>query len=352
MMKWTPETLDRAVEALARCRVMNQALAIVRGEVGDWVTVDALDAALRRHRGTSAFACLGSRATGSPPPPYEAGPPSKPPVHVVDDEAPETLREFPAAPALPLGWCSGRADVTLFVPDAHWPFADRGAWETMIHCARRLRPRRIVILGDFLDFFQVSSHDKDPSRLTTVESDAAVAREALDQLDGLGAEEKHFLEGNHEKRLQKYIWKSASALMGSVSVPQLLGLDERGWQFTPYHQHKRIDDVYVTHDTGHAGAWAHQRSAADFMGSVVIGHTHRIATMSFGNSLGQRFVAAMFGWLGSVVEADYMPEVKRMKDWSHGFGIGYTVDGHMSLTAVPIVNRSAVLHGEVVSIRG
>jgi len=365
----TTARAERAAERLAllrgivrRCSSYHDAYARL-GNVGEtWVSAKAV---YRRHG-----LRIGDDLAAECGPPYPGMPTSSPEVVIVDDAPPETLpsedipvfvddetyvTEAPTTPPPPpVGWTVEEPEERiLFVPDVHVPFHDVVAWGVMMQVAKRLRPHRIVVLGDFLDFFQCSDHEKDPRRNTTVAADVAEAKVLLGELANLGADRLHFIEGNHEKRLRRYLMTRAPALLDSVDLPAMLGLREAGWTWTPYHEHLRIGDLHVTHDTGHAGATAAQRSSSDFMGSVVLGHTHRIGVHAFGNALGQRFVSAMFGWLGSVPEADYLPLVKRMKDWSHGFGIGYRMpSGHVALHAVPIVDGAAVVDGAVVRMAG
>ena len=100
-------------------------------------------------------------------PPYETRPNSQPPVEIVHDEPPETLPSLqipvycdePAtpAPAPAIGWMVEEpVERILFVPDTHVPFHDPIAWGVMMQAAKRLKPHRVVVLGDFLDFFQCS----------------------------------------------------------------------------------------------------------------------------------------------------------------------------------------------------
>ncbi len=349
--RWTSERVVTLKTVLGRHTTLRDGLRAASEALGFHVTRPAADAALARAGFVAAYQSLAS-----PPLPVwdRDTDPSIPVADAVElpDDSDTTSGVWPLVEVdAPLGWrFTDSEERILFVPDCHWPYCDRAAWGVMLRCAAKIRPTRIVVLGDFLDFFQCSSHDSDPRRYTSVQSDLQSANRALDELDSLGATHKHFIEGNHEFRLLKYLWKRAPALLESMKLPELLRLGDRQWTWTPYRQHLQVGDVWVTHDTGHAGAWAHQRSGNDFMASTVIGHTHRLATLSFGNSLGQRFVTAMFGWLGSVPEADYLHMAKRMKDWSHGFGIGWQYNGHVHLQAVPIVNYSAVLGGEVVAL--
>lgn len=348
MAAWTPADVEALRHALSRAADLRSGLAAASAAIGRTVTRDAADMVLRRHKMGTAASLVGTV-------------PRQPPVHIVDDEptipsmrAPQVddipvHLEEPEPP--PLGWrYTDATERILFVPDTHVPYHDRAAWGVMMQCARRVKPTQVVILGDFLDFYQASDHEKNPQRCTSIRHDVDMANALLDELDALGASVKLYIEGNHERRLTRYLTTRAPALLDSIRLPDLLRLGDRGWSWTPYHQHARVGDVWVTHDTGHAGAWAHQRSGADFMGSTVIGHTHRLATVAFGNSLGQRFQSCMFGWLGSVPDADYLPAAKRMRDWSHGFGLGWQVGEHVHLQAVPIVGYEAVIGGEVVGI--
>lgn len=364
------ERLELVRGILRRCRNWHEAHAALANA---GLTYDAAKNMYRRI-GLRISDDLGAQFR----PPYNPGPQSRPPVHIVDDIPPDTMpsaaepdldipvdvedpysgEEHPTTPPPPpvarnVGWAVEEpTERLLLVPDTHTPHHDPVAWGVMMQAARRFRPTRIVILGDFLDFYQVSDHEKDPARCTSIAHDLEVANGLLDQLDSLGATRKDYVSGNHEFRLTRYLWTKAPALLSSVRLPELLKLQERGWSWTPYREHLRIHDLWVTHETGHAGQWAHHRSAADFMGSVVIGHTHRIGQVSFGNALGERFTATMCGWLGSPVAADYMHAAKKARDWSHGFGLGWVVGGRVIVQPVPIVDRSAVVDGAVVRMAG
>lgn len=239
----------------------------------------------------------------------------------------------------------------LFVPDTHAPFEDHKAWNLMLKAAQAWRPDTIVILGDFFDFYCVSAHDKRPDRARMLKQEIQHATARLDELDALGARFKHYVLGNHEDRLDRYLMTHAPELWGLVNVRELFGLTERGWRMTPYKQALKLGKLFVTHDAGNAGAYAHIKASETFEGNVVIGHTHRMGVHYKGSARGEAHVGAMFGWLGDVNKIDYMHRINALRAWQLGFGIGRMEPGGVvHLQAVPIVRNRCVVEGELFSL--
>ena len=237
----------------------------------------------------------------------------------------------------------------LFVPDVHVPFEDKRAWNLMLKVGKDLKPKRIVVLGDLVDFYSVSSHSKDPNRALQLPHEIEAARRCLDQLDGLGARDKIYIEGNHEDRLRRYLQDKAPELFGVVGVPALLSLRERGWKHIPYKKHTKVGLVYATHDVGASGQNAVFKALAAFQHSVVSAHSHRMAYVVGGDALGEPKISCSFGWLGDADAVDYMQDISVRTAWSLGFGIGYlnTETGIVHITPVPVVKYSVVVNGRL-----
>lgn len=237
---------------------------------------------------------------------------------------------------------------TLFVPDSHRPYHDQRAWSLMLKVGRAFKPELLVTMGDLADFYGVSSHSKDPKRALRLDEEVADVNVALDELDSLGAKRRIYLGGNHEDRLTRYLRDRAPELFPFIDIPSLFRLKQRGWQYVPYRKHIRIGKLYLTHDIGVAGRYAVFRCLEAFEHSVVTGHTHRLAYVVEGNATGERKVSAQFGWLGDIKQVDYMTQVKVIKDWALGFGVGYLhrTTGVAYLVPVPIVNYSCVVEGK------
>jgi predicted phosphodiesterase len=240
-----------------------------------------------------------------------------------------------------------RLQKILILTDTHRPFHDKKAVALMMKAAKGFKPDRVVIGGDYGDFYSVSAHSKDISRAFQLEKEIADINVGLDEIQTLGAKYYDFIEGNHEDRLRRYLQDKAPELAGQISIPQLFNLEKRGFSFTPYKQTLRLGKLNITHDLGNAGRHAHYKALDTSQANIVINHTHRIGYAVEGSSEGKRHVTAMFGWLGDIKAIDYMHADKARKDWSLGFGIGYidSKTGYVYLVPVPIVEYTCMIEG-------
>ena len=218
----------------------------------------------------------------------------------------------------------------------------------MLKAARIFKPDITAVLGDFADFYAVSSHSKDPARAFKLEEDLADVKVGLRELEDLNSSEKLFIAGNHEDRLQRYMQDKAPELNHLISIPKVIGLG-KDWTYVPYRSDYKLGKLYLTHDTGSAGRNSIFRCLDSYQHSNVTGHTHRMAYVVEGNAAGEQKIAAQFGWLGDTEAADYMHRMKARKDWALGFGIGYldTKTGVVYITPVPIVNYTCVVEGKL-----
>ena len=89
----------------------------------------------------------------------------------------------------------------------------------MMKVAKTMDLAGIVILGDFCDFYSVSSHSKDPGRALKFEYELRQVDKKLRELNSLGAKHRVFVEGNHEDRLLRYLRDTAPALHSVIRYP-------------------------------------------------------------------------------------------------------------------------------------
>lgn len=241
-------------------------------------------------------------------------------------------------------------DKVVFIPDPHRPYHSEAAWQLFLQAMEDFKPDTIVVQGDFLDFYKVSRFSKDPKRVLSFKDEVTSGEEGLDDLDALDATRKIFIEGNHENRLVSYLADKAPDLYEFISVPDLLKLDKRGWEFVAYKSSIQLGKLWVTHDAGFIGRYAVYRTADTFQHPVVTAHTHRMCSIVEGNATGETFPAASFGWMGDVEQVDYMHKVKAKRDWTLGFGTGMldNTTGLVYLQAHPIIQYDG-LHSVVVN---
>jgi predicted phosphodiesterase len=240
----------------------------------------------------------------------------------------------------------------FFIPDCHVPYEDLKAFALMLDVLKAFKADVVIILGDFCDFYSVSSHDKDASRKIDFMYEAEAAKDRLYEVNKAAGKKarKIFIEGNHEYRLDRYISTVAKELYGFVSTKELLDLKKLGFQHVPYKSFFKIGHLAVTHDTGRSGKACAQQTLADAQHNIVIGHAHRISYCVEGDVLGNPHVGACFGWLGDKDACDYMHKLRANRDWALGFGIGYLENnGNVHLRPIPIVDYRCVVEGRLFS---
>lgn len=211
----------------------------------------------------------------------------------------------------------------LIVPDTHVPYHSKQAFGELQRFARKYKPHGLVLLGDFADCYAVSSHDRDPSRASLIRHELEEVRDALDSLTaacGPALRTRHYVMGNHEHRLHRYLCSKAPALHGLVSFESALNLKWEGWQVTPYGRLLKVGKMHFTHDMGKAGSGAARHAMHALQGNIVIGHTHRMEVFYEGNAKGEKHVGATLGWLGDPDSIDYRHSALVRREWVHGWG--------------------------------
>jgi hypothetical protein len=234
------------------------------------------------------------------------------------------------------------------IPDLHAPYHDEAAYELVIRTIGKLKPNTIVVIGDFADCFSISSFPKSPERRNSLKWEVEETAKCLRRLEGL-SDDRHFCEGNHEERLERYLCQRAPELYGLVTMRDLLGTDKHGWSWVPYRSWVTIGKTTFGHEFAHFGKYCMQQSLASFGHSVVFGHSHRGGTHYEGTIDGERRYAMNIGWLGDPAKADYMHRAQT-RAWQQGIGV-VDQDEHGNSWAqfVPIVAGRMMIGGELFS---
>lgn len=236
----------------------------------------------------------------------------------------------------------------LVISDCHRPFHSLPAWRLFTTLVKQERPAYIVINGDYVDYYALSRHDKDPKRATAFDYELAVAREGLREIEKLAPQAKLiYIDGNHEDRLRRYLWTKAPELSASISTPGLLNLDR--WTHVGYKKHWRLGKMHFTHDVGATGRHAVARALDVYQHCVTTGHSHRFQTIVEGNALGENKISASYGHTCDIDQVDYMHEAKAKKDWALGFGAFWhnPANGLVYTQPLPIINGTLMFSGKI-----
>lgn len=183
--------------------------------------------------------------------------------------------------------------------DHHAPRHNRELHVAVCEWLRKYKPERGVILGDLLDFDQLSRHRRTPEWTSSVQETLDTAYGILrGYIEASPGTRWQMLDGNHEDRLRNSILDHLSALFGIkradgdadderpvLSTPFLLRLDELGVEWEAPDGGYENAQINLTSELAVRHGWVARRgsgqsalSSIDHLRySVIIGHCHRQA---------------------------------------------------------------------------
>ena len=224
--------------------------------------------------------------------------------------------------------------------DLHAPYHDPEALSTALAFVRSVRPAGVVVGGDWADFYQCSKFVSDPGRQLELQPDLDTCYAALRELRRAAPNAKIvYLRGNHEHRLQKYLFSKAPELskLRALTVPDLLRLKELDIEWIECG-FRRIGGLFWKHGNivrNRAGYSAYAELEKTGV-SGVSGHTHRLAQVYRTTEAGR------FTWVEAGCLCGMSPEYAegQTMDWLHGIVYAELEQGGdaFSVHPVPIVN--------------
>lgn len=205
----------------------------------------------------------------------------------------------------------------LVISDLHIPFHSKKAIEKSLEF--RDEVDTILILGDALDFYSLSSFAKIPDKYLLVEelklckSFIAYLKEKFPKARII------FYEGNHEQRFDRYIILNAPALFGieSMNLENFLGLKSQGVEFVRNGVIIKAGELYFIHgnEAGIKGGINISRTmllrAYD---NIIFGNFHKTQISSGKSIAGKEFASFAIGCLCQL-KPNYMP----VNEWNWGF---------------------------------
>lgn len=237
----------------------------------------------------------------------------------------------------------------LIIPDTHVDYHDKRAFRLMLKVARDTGVDHVYLLGDFCDMYNVMSHPRKAILRGLVKREIEGVNTELDAIDeALPKAKKHYIFGNHEDRLERYIDEKCPELYGLVDLPSLLELEERHWSWTDYKPDQLVrvagSKLFARHEPIGKDALATVKAAGK---SIVYGHTHRAEQSQIVHIDGTTHIGLNVGWLGDKKHKAFQ-YVKGHHQWTLGFGIANILDsGVFYLDQVRIFNYRTVYNGKL-----
>lgn len=170
-------------------------------------------------------------------------------------------------------------EVVLAIPDMHHPFCHPDALAFLKAVRDKYQPTKFVCLGDEIDAHAFSKYPKDPDGLAPG-LEITQAREALIPFYR-EFPEMLVCESNHTVRPWKQAFSAGLPASFLPTYSTFLNAPD-GWKWAHSHE---IDGVRYIHGEGRSGFSAHIHFMRGYKQSVVIGHIHSYAAVSYEGSL-------------------------------------------------------------------
>jgi len=243
------------------------------------------------------------------------------------------------------GSLSSDFERSVFLGDAHIPYQDPDVLKLVIEFVKDFQPDRLFVLGDWVDFYDLSVFDKDPNRKNKLQRELDLGQAYLEDLVEAAPNSKRvFMQGNHEDRLRKWLWANEEiASLRGMGIEELLGLRELGFETYDYHQVYNYNGFLVKHGDlvrKHAGYTA--RAELENSGvSGISGHTHRLGSHH------KRDHAGQVVWYEAGCVCDLEPHYTVRPNWQQGFGIGWheSRGNRFFVELIPIIKGRFIVNG-------
>lgn len=208
----------------------------------------------------------------------------------------------------------------LILNDIHIPFQDNNSLLKALNYGKNANIDTIYLNGDIVDMYGVSSFAKDPN-YDNIWLEIKAARKFFETLRRNFPNQKIYYKfGNHEARLEKYIWNKATEFrdVPDLRLESLLKLFDYDITAISSDRISLLGKLYILHGdefrVGGQGVFGARSLRLRANDNIIFGHFHKTQEDIITTIGGKQIGSWMVGWLcGS--RPKYMP----LNQWNQGF---------------------------------
>jgi hypothetical protein len=251
----------------------------------------------------------------------------------------------------------GVIERAIVTPDKHFPIHDEKAISVVCQAIELVKPDTYIDLGDTGEWEHFSSHYWKGRSAKPMEdliplldkdvSDVNAGMDIIDKsLDKVNCKERHFVQGNHEVWLDKFVVRYP--YLKEYTTYNALKLKERGYKYHPYNRKKLLKKGKLNFTHGKYVPKYHAFKHLDMYGeSIMYGHTHDLQRFTK-TTAGGTISAWSLGCLKDI-EADEDWLSGRLTNWNHAFAIiDWFKGGNYKVEVVEIIKGQTSLWGKLI----
>ena len=251
----------------------------------------------------------------------------------------------------------GVIERAIVTPDKHFPIHDEKAISVVCQAIELVKPDTYIDLGDTGEWEHFSTHywkgrSAKPMEdlIPLLDKDVADVNAGMDSidesLDKAGVKERHFIQGNHEVWLDKFVVRYP--YLKEYTTYNALKLKERGYKYHPYNRKKLLKKGKLNFTHGKFVPKYHAFKHLDVYGeSIMYGHTHDLQRFTKTNA-GGTISAWSLGCLKDIEnDEDWLSG--RLTNWNHAFAIiDWFKGGNYKVEVVEIIKGQTSLWGKLI----
>lgn len=232
----------------------------------------------------------------------------------------------------------------LWISDLHIPYHNLSAIKTAINYGREKGVNGIIIGGDMLDMYNASFHERTPNK-TRLVRELEMGREFFSQLRKIFPSEKIvFKEGNHEQRLERYLFKNAPDIadLDALHLNELLRMKEFKIDYVKNNQLINVGKLSILHGnefkTGSGGVYVARGLRLKAFDNILFGNFHKTQS-DFQKDVNGRLYG---GWSVGCL-CDLSPKYMPFNQWNLGFAVIELMDsGNFSVENKKIIDGAVL----------
>ena len=246
----------------------------------------------------------------------------------------------------------------IVTPDKHFPIHDKRAIKIVCKAIEIVKPTAYIDLGDTgewehfnTNYWKGRSAKPMEDLIPLLDKDVKAVNKGMNQidrsLDRINCNERHFIQGNHEIWLDKFVTRYP--YLDQYKTENALKLGERGYEYHPYNRRKLLKMGRLRFTHGKFTSKYHAFKHLDVWGkSIMYGHTHDLQrhtkTYEDGTisswSLGcLKDIENDEDWLGG-----------KLTNWNHAFAIvDIYKNDDFNVQIVEIIDGKTSLWGELIN---
>ena len=251
----------------------------------------------------------------------------------------------------------GVIERAIVTPDEHFPIHDEKAISVVCQAIEIVKPDTYIDLGDTGEWEHFSSHYWKGRSAKPMEdliplldkdvSDVNAGMDIIDKsLDKVNCKERHFVQGNHEVWIDKFVVRYP--YLKEYTTYNALRLKERGYKYHPYNRKKNLKIGKLNFTHGKYTTKYHAYKHLDYYGeSIMYGHTHDLQRFTK-TSNGGTISSSSLGCLKDIEnDEDWLGG--KLTNWNHAFAIiDWFRGGNFKVEVVEIIKGKTTLWGKVI----